>query len=580
MTYRAPVDDLLFQLRHVAGFDDVAGLPGYDEGTAELAEPILTEAGRLADEVLAPLNAFGDRTGAHMADGRVIMPDGFDAGRRAFADGGWAALALPEDAGGQGLPWSLAFAVQELWQSANIAFGNCFLLSQGAMELLNHHGTADQRARYLAPLAAGAWTGTMCLTEAQAGTDVGAIRTKAEPDGGGYRLTGTKIYITFGDHALAENILHLVLARLPDAPAGTKGLSLFVVPKRLVGADGSLGDHNDVRCLSLEHKLGQHASPTCVMSFGEAHGAWAELVGAPHDGMRCMFTMMNNARLSVGIQGLGIAERAFQQAQAFAEGRIQGHRNGAPAPILDHPDVRRMLITMQSQIEAMRGLVLTAGAAIDHAAHDPDGEVRQRMAGRADLLTPIVKAWFTDLGVELTSLAIQVHGGMGYIEETGAAQHYRDGRVPPIYEGTNGIQAIDLAGRKLHLANGELPWQLFEELRQELRALEQDDGGPLVAPLRAALANCEAATRWLQGDHGRDEDAILAGASPYLRMMAQTLGGFVLVRGARAAAATGHPSAAGKAHRARFYVEQLLPPATALLPAVIAGSTSLEGAVS
>ena len=579
MTYRAPLDDLVFQLRHVAGFTEVARLPGFDDGVDELAVPVLDEAAKLAEGKLAPLNAVGDRLGASCRDGVVTMAAGFKEAFDAFVDGGWKALPFPAEVGGQNLPWALAFAVAELWQSSNLAFGNCPLLTQGAIEALLHHGTPEQRARYLTPLVVGPWTATMCLTEPQAGTDIGAIRTQAVPDGNGFRITGTKIYITYGEHDLAENIVHLVLARLPDAPAGTKGISLFAVPKWRLDAMGNLGARNAVRCLSIEHKLGIHAGPTCVMRFGDdatGEGAWGELVGWPHDGMRCMFTMMNNARLSVGLQGLAIAERAFQQALAYARGRVQGRRDGRPAVLVGHPDGRRMLMTMQSQILAMRGLVLTAAAAIDHAHRHPDADLRRRMAGRVDLLTPIVKGWCTDLGVEIASLGIQVHGGMGYVEETGAAQHLRDARITPIYEGTNGIQALDLAGRKMREANGELPWQLFEELRHDLRALEHGGEHELVRGLRPALANCEAATRWLQGQHAHDADAVAAGASPYLRLMGQTLGAFMLVRGLAAAERLHHPSLKLRRAACAFYLNQLLPPASALLPAVVAGSTVLD----
>ncbi|TVQ31464.1 MAG: acyl-CoA dehydrogenase [Geminicoccaceae bacterium] len=579
MTYRAPTGDLAFQLRHVAGFAGVAALPGFDDGLDELVEPVLDEAAKLAEDKLAPLNAVGDRLGATLQDGVVTMAPGFAEAFDAFVDGGWKALPFPVEHGGQNLPWSLAFAVAELWHSANLAFGNCPLLTQGAIEALVHHGTPAQRQRYLHPLCAGRWTATMCLTEPQAGSDLGAIQTKAVAAGDAYRLTGTKIYITYGEHDLADNILHLVLARLEGAPPGPKGVSLFLVPKWRLDAKGHLGERNHVHCLGLEHKLGIKAGPTCTLRFGDdatGEGAWAELVGQPHDGLRCMFTMMNNARLSVGLQGLAIAERACQQALAYARQRVQGQRHGQPTALIGHADVRRMLMTMQSQILAMRGLVLTAAAAIDHAARHPDALVRRRMAGRVELLTPIVKAWCTDLGVELASLAIQVHGGIGYIEETGAAQHLRDARIAPIYEGTNGIQALDLVGRKMRLDQGELPWQLFEELRHELRELEVEGAHDLVRGLRPALANAEAATRWIQGQHGHDDDAVSAGAAPYLRLMGQLLGGFVLVRGLRAAERLHRPDLPWRRAAARFYTEQLLPPASALLPAIIAGSTVLD----
>ena len=575
MTFRAPIDDLRFQLEHTAGIGDVAALAGFEDGVADMAAPILEEAARLAEEKLAPLNAKGDREGARLEGGRVLLPDGYADAFAAFADGGWKAVPFPAEIGGQNLPWTLAFAVNEIWFASNLAFSNCLLLTQGAIEALHHHGSADLKRRYLEHLTQGRWTGTMCLTEPQAGSDVGAVATKAEPDGDRFRITGTKIYITFGEHELADNIVHLVLARLPDAPAGTKGISLFAVPKYVVDADGRATTRNDVRCLSLESKMGNHLSPTCVMRFGEEGGAVGELIGEPHDGMRCMFTMMNQARLTVGLQGLAIAERAYQDALAYAHERVQGRRGRERVAIVAHPDVRRMLLTMKSQIEAARGLILTAGAALDASHRHPDGEVRRAMRGRVDLLTPIIKAWLTDLGVEVSSLAVQVHGGMGYIAECAAEQHYRDARITPIYEGTNGIQALDLVGRKLRQANGELPWALFADLRAELRAMEQE-GSELVPSLRTALANAEAATRWLQGEHGTDGDAVAAGAAPYLRLMALLLAGFTSARAARAAEAGGHPLAPAKRLSATFLVNQLVPPAAALLSAVTAGSATLD----
>ncbi len=576
MTFRAPVDDLLFQLAHVAGFAETAALPGFDPGAAELAEPILLEAARLAENELAPLNEIGDRDGARLEGGRVVLPEGYGDAFRLFAEGGWKALPFATEFGGQNLPWTLSFAVNEVMFAANLAFSNCPLLTQGAIEALIHHGTDAQRRRFLPGLTGGTWTGTMCLTEPQAGSDVGAVETRAEPADGGYLITGTKIYITFGEHDLGRNIVHLVLARLPGAPEGTKGISLFAVPKYLVDTDGRPGARNDVRCLSLEHKLGNHLSPTCVMRFGEEGGALGELIGEPNEGMRCMFTMMNQARLTVGLQGLAIAERAYQEALAYARERVQGYRGGRRVAIVGHPDVRRMLMTMRAQIEAARGLILTAGAALDASHRHADEAVRARMRGRVDLLTPIVKAWLTDLGVEVSSLAVQVHGGMGYIEDCPAAQHFRDARITPIYEGTNGIQALDLVGRKMRTAQGELPWELFAELRAELRGFEQDRLDWAVPTLRAALANCEAATRWVQGDHGHDTEAVAAGATPYLRLMAATLAGFTLVRASAAAARSGHPLAAAKQAVAAFHTGQLLPPATALLPAVSAGSAALD----
>jgi alkylation response protein AidB-like acyl-CoA dehydrogenase len=455
------------------------------------------------------------------------------------------------------------------------------VLTQAGVELLLHHGTDEQRRRYLPKLVSGEWAGTMCLTEPQAGSDVGALKTRAEREGDHYRIRGTKIFITYGEHDFTPNIIHMVLARTPDAPAGSKGISLFLIPKFLVNEDGSLGARNDLRCVSLEHKLGIHASPTCVMSFGDNDGAIGYLVGEEQGGMPAMFTMMNNARLAVGLEGLAIAERAYQAALAYAGERVQGRRpNGrgsAPARIIEHPDVRRTLLTMKVQIEAMRALAYLAAAALDHARHAPDPDLRARAQGRLELLIPLVKAWCTDLGFEIASSALQVHGGMGYIEETGVAQHLRDARIAMIYEGTNGIQAQDLVGRKLRIADGQLPWTLFAELKDDLAALEAAGEHDLQAHLREALDTLGQATRWLQTDLG-DGDAGAAGATPYLRMFATTVGGFLLARAALAARRSGAPLADAKLAGARFYAAQLLPPASALLPAVTAGAAPLAGA--
>jgi 3-(methylthio)propanoyl-CoA dehydrogenase len=432
-------------------------------------------------------------------------------------------------------------------------------------------------------MVSGEWTGTMCLTEPQAGSDVGALRTRAVREGDHYRIRGTKIYITYGEHDLTPNTVHMVLARTQDAPAGSKGISLFLIPKLLVNDDGSLGPRNDLRCVSLEHKLGIHASPTCVMSFGDDEGAIGYLVGEEHGGMAAMFTMMNNARLAVGLEGLALAERAYQAALAHARERIQGRRQDgggeAPARIIEHPDVRRMLLTMRSQIEAMRALAYGAAAALDRSLHEPDPARRMAAEGRLALLIPLVKSWCTDLGFEIASSALQVHGGMGYIEETGIAQHLRDARIAMIYEGTNGIQALDLVGRKLRMAEGQLPWALFAELQDDLAGLRAAEEEDLRRPLADALSELEEATRWLQAGHGNDADAGAAGATPYLRMLATTAGGFLLARSALAARRSGPPLAASKLANARFYAGQLLPPAAALRAAVTAGSAPLQAAL-
>ncbi len=507
------------------------------------------------------------------------MPDGFKEAYRAFAADGWNGLPFPEQWGGQGLPWTVAMAVGEMVHSANMAFGLCPVLTQAGVELLLGFGTDAQKERYLPKLVSGEWTGTMCLTEPHAGTDVGALRTRAEREGDHYRIRGTKIFITYGDHDYTDNIIHMVLARLPDAPPGTRGISLFLVPKFLVGDDGTPGARNDLRCVSLEHKMGIHASPTCVMSFGDNEGAVGYLIGEEQGGMKAMFTMMNLARLQVGLEGLAVAERAYQGACTYATERVQGvRRNGAaaePATIIEHPDVRRTLLACKARIEAMRILVYGAAAAADHAARAPDADARRRATERLELMTPLVKAWCSDLGFEIASDALQVHGGMGYIEETGAAQHLRDARINMIYEGTNGIQALDLVGRKLGLADGRLPWDWFEEFQRDLSALDDAGEGDLAAELGVALAALKKATAWLQQDH-EDPDDPAAGATPYLRMFATTAGAFLLARSAVTAGAAGDRLAGAKLASARFFATQLLPPATALLPAVIAGCAPLQ----
>jgi 3-(methylsulfanyl)propanoyl-CoA dehydrogenase len=402
-------------------------------------------------------------------------------------------------------------------------------------------------------------------------------------EGDHYRIRGTKIFITYGEHDFTENTIHMVLARTSDAPDGTRGISLFLIPKFLVEDDGSLGARNDLRCVSLEHKLGIHAAPTCVMSFGDQEGAIGWLVGEEQGGMQAMFTMMNTARLAVGLEGLALAERAYQGALAYARERVQGRRRSggteAPARIIEHPDVRRMLVTMKTQIEAMRALTYSAAAALDRSIREPDAARRAEAEGRLALLIPLVKAWCTDLGFEVASCALQVHGGMGYIEETGIAQHLRDARIAMIYEGTNGIQALDLVGRKLRLADGALPWRLFAELREDIATLGSGGAADLRPPLASALGDLEEATRWLQAEHGNDPDAAVAGATPYLRMLATTLGGFLLARAAMRARAAGHPLADAKLASARFYITQLLPPGAALRPAVTAGSAPLGDAL-
>jgi 3-(methylthio)propanoyl-CoA dehydrogenase len=563
--YTPPLDDMRFALTHVADIGAIGRLPGYEAATPDLVDHILEAAGRFAANELVPLNQSGDRQRVRLENGVVRTPDGFKEAYAAFVEGGWNGLALPEQWGGQGLPWTVATAVSEMWHSANMAFGLCPLLTQAGVELLLGFGTEDQKQRYLARLVSGEWTGSMCLTEPHAGSDVGALKTRAERAGDHYRIRGTKIFITFGEHDYTDNIIHMVLARLPDAPPGTRGISLFLVPKFLVNDDGSLGRRNDLRCVSLEHKLGIHASPTCVMSFGDDEGAIGYLVGEEQGGMRAMFTMMNFARVQVGLEGLAVAERAYQGALSYAKERVQGTRrdgsSARPARIIEHPDVRRTLLGIKTRI--------------DHALRAPDPDERCRAAERLDLMTPLVKAWCSDQGFEIASEALQVHGGMGYIEETGAAQHLRDARINMIYEGTNGIQALDLVGRKLALAEGRLPWDWFEEFSDDLGALEGAGHADLAGSLGAALEALKQATAWLQQSHADPDDAA-AGATPYLRMFAVTAGGFLLARAALAGRAAGDRLAEDKLASARFYARQLLPPASALLPAITAGCAPLR----
>jgi alkylation response protein AidB-like acyl-CoA dehydrogenase len=571
--YAPPVSDMRFVLEEVAGLASIASLPGYEVATPDTVAAVLDQAADLARDVLAPLNDSGDREGARLENGVVRAPAGFRDAYQTFVAGGWGGLPCLEEYGGQGLPLAVAAAVSEMWSAANLGFALCPMLTMGAVEALEHHGTEELKALYLPRLISGEWTGTMNLTEPQAGSDVGALKTRAVKHGDHYRITGQKIFITYGDHDLAENIIHLVLARTPDSPPGTRGISLFVVPKFLPDADGAPGRRNDVRCVSLEHKLGIHASPTAVLAFGDEEGAIGFLVGEEHRGMECMFTMMNNARLNVGLQGVAISERAYQQALEYARTRVQGvpvGRDGA-APIVWHPDVRRMLLLMRARTEAARALAYLTAALLDRARRSPDAGDRKRMRARAELLVPMVKAWSTDLGVENASLAVQVHGGMGFIEETGVAQHYRDARIAPIYEGTNGIQALDLLGRKLVRDQGAAAYALITEMR-DLPA------GP--PTLLNAIDAVETATTHLLKTWGNDPASAMAGATPYLTLFATVAGGWLMVRAALAASekldrGEGDPRfLKGKLLSAQFYTDHVLPQATGLLASTV-NSTSI-----
>jgi alkylation response protein AidB-like acyl-CoA dehydrogenase len=585
--YVAPLADMRFAVTKLAGFQDVAALPGNEEVNLELAESIFEEGGKLAGGVLGPLNVIGDRQGSRLENGVVRTPEGWADAYGQFVEGGWNSVPFDPNYGGQGLPWLVSIVLQEMWTSANMAFSLCPMLTQGAVEAITHHGSDKQKATYLAKLISGEWTGTMNLTEPQAGSDVGAVRTKAVREGDHYRITGQKIFITYGDHEMTKNIVHLVLARLPDAPAGVKGISLFIVPKYMVNEDGSLGQRNDLRCASLEHKMGIHASPTAVMAYGDNGGAIGYLVGEENKGLQYMFTMMNNARLAVGLEGVAIAERATQRAVAFAKDRIQSRdiagTDAAPVSIIHHPDVRRMLLTMKSLTEASRAIAYLAAASIDVAKRHPDPETRKARQAVVDLLIPVVKGWSTEVGSEVAAIGVQVHGGMGFIEETGAAQYMRDAKIAEIYEGTNGIQANDLIGRKL-TRDGGLSAKAFIARMRDVDA-KLADAGAEFAGLRTALAEgieaLDSATDWvLEAQKGDPRDAA-AGAVPYMRLWGTVTGGWLLAQGAVAAkaeldAGAGDPNfLKGKIVTARFYGEHVLPRSSSLKAAATAGGKTV-----
>ena len=581
--YNAPTRDMRFVIEELAGLGQINTLPQYEEATEDLVEAVLEEAARLAGEVLAPLNMSGDKEGARIVDGEVKAATGFGDAYQQFVEGGWNGLAFSPEHDGQGLPALVGTAVQEMWQSANMAFALCPMLTQGAVEAVEAHGSDAIKHTYLSKMVTGEWTGTMNLTEPQAGSDLSAVRSIAVPEGDHHLITGQKIFITWGDHDVAENIVHLVLARLPDAPEGTRGISLFIVPKYMPGDDGSLGVLNDVRPVSLEHKLGIHASPTCIMSFGDKGGAVGYLLGEANKGLACMFTMMNHARLTVGLQGLAIAERSYQQASDFARGRVQG---GAPGQtgrvtIIRHPDVRRMLMQMRAYIEAMRAVAYVTAAHMDLAHASSDAADREKHQTRVDLLTPVVKGWCTEIAQELTSLGMQVHGGMGYVEETGAAQHFRDARITTIYEGTTGIQAMDLAGRKILRDKGAAAYDLIGDMRQTLETFkEQQCDLPIaLAPaLEAAADNLTSAIDWLVQQGPQDPDAAGAVAVNLMLLMGTALGTWQMARGAlvarqKLAASEGDPDfLQAKLITARFYAEQIAPRCEAHLLAVLSGS--------
>ncbi|CAG0961620.1 3-(methylthio)propanoyl-CoA dehydrogenase [Burkholderiales bacterium] len=574
-TYRAPLQDMEFALNELAGLAQVATLPGCEEADPGTVSAILEEAAKFAADVLDPLNRTGDQRGARLLeDGSVRTPEGFRDAYRKFVENGWNGLGKSTEFGGQGLPQVVAAAVEEMWHASNMAFDLCPLLTQGAIEAIERHGSDALKQRYLPKMVAGEWTGTMNLTEAQAGSDLAAVRTRAvrHPDGT-YRLTGQKIFITYGEHDYTGNIVHLVLARLPDAPEGVKGISLFVVPKFIPDASGKPGTRNDVRCVSLEHKLGIHASPTCVMSYGDEGGATGWIVGEENRGLEYMFVMMNLARYSVGLEGVGISERAYQRAVAYARDRVQGRAAGlAPGAktgsIIEHPDVRRMLMTMRAWTEATRAVAYVTGAAMDHASRHPDAEARKRHQAFVDLLIPIVKGHSTEVAQEVASLGLQVHGGMGFIEEAGAAQHYRDARITTIYEGTTGIQANDLVGRKTVRDGGATARAVAREIAgvaARLAASADRDLEVIGARLGASVNALERAIDWMVPAYGSDPRVALAGSVAYLRLWGTVAGGWQMARAAEIASrklAAGEGDAGflrAKVTTARFYAEALLP---------------------
>lgn len=570
MTYTAPVKDISFVLNNVVGLSDIAQLQGFEDASPDLVEAILDESAKFTGDVLAPLNWVGDQQGSQWNEGEVTTPDGWKEAYQQFVENGWGSLSFPPEFGGQGLPMCVSAAVQEMWHSANMSFGLCPLLTQGAVDAIAHHASDELKQLYLPKMVEGVWSGTMNLTEPQAGSDLAAVRTRAEPSGDHYLIKGQKIYITYGEHDLTENIVHLVLARLPDAPAGVKGISLFIVPKFLLNEDGSPGDRNDVNCVSIEHKLGIHASPTCVMSYGDTGGAIGYLVGKEHHGLAYMFTMMNQARHAVGVEGYGIAERSYQQAVSYARDRRQGKtllgKGEDDQGIINHPDVRRILMSMRSTIEAMRGLGLECAAAFDQANRHADEEMRARMQRRGELLTPLVKGWSTEMGVELCSLGVQVHGGMGFIEETGAAQYLRDSRIAPIYEGTTAIQANDLIGRKTSRDGGQGVGELLADMRltlDELKKHDSEEFNAIVKRFEPAVDAAETATQWLLGQN----DATLPAATSveYLMMQGRLAGGWMMARSALAAQALLNAGDSdsdylnAKILLTRYYAERMLP---------------------
>lgn len=587
--YEPPLTDINFALNHVADLERVSKLNGFQFADAATVEGLLEEAGRFFSEVMAPLNRSGDEQGSKLDGDTVRTPEGFGVAYDKYVESGWSSAHFPEEWSGGGLPYTVGIAIQEMFKTANMGFSLCAMLTQGAVDAIGTHGTDEQKATYLEKLASAQWAGTMNLTEPEAGSDLGALRTRAErQDDGTYRIFGTKIFITWGDQDLTDNVIHLVLARTPDAPPGTRGISMFIVPKYVPHEQGNAGEPNDVKIVSLEHKLGIHASPTCVVSFGDSgEGAVGYLLGEEQKGMRNMFTMMNVARIGVGLEGLAITERAYQQALGYAKERVQGRKAGSDSrenvAIVEHPDVRRMLLTMKAYAQAMRALLYYTAAESDFADHADDPDRRKLASDRLALLTPLVKAWCTDVGVEMASLGIQVHGGMGYVEETGAAQHFRDSRIAPIYEGTNGIQAIDLITRKVPLEDGVVVKRMIEEMRSILD--EMEDLSQLKAfrdKLDRAISQLSETTAWLLGELSQQNiENALAGATQYLRQFATVVSGWLVAKGALAAIASADsatPEMQDKVVVSRYFGEHLLPQIEGLVPTITGGVELLTAA--
>lgn len=584
-TYTAPTRDMQFVINELAGLEDIARLPGFEDATPDMVEAILEEAGNFSSEVLAPINRTGDQQGSRLVDGKVVVPDGFGEAYRQYVENGWPGLGQRVEYGGQGLPNLVSTAVSEMWNAANLALSLCPLLTTGAIEAIQGHASEALKSTYLPDLVSGNWTATMNLTEPQAGSDLAAIRCKAEPAGDHYLIYGQKIFITWGDHEMSENVIHLVLARLPDSPEGAGGISLFLAPKFLVNADGSLGERNDVQAVSVEHKMGVHASPTCVMSFGDQDGATAYLVGQRDKGLAGMFTMMNHARIGCGLQGIGIADRAYQQAAEYARERIQGYAPGhrGRVAIIHHADVRRMLMLMRAQTEAMRCLAYITAAALDRS-HRSEG-TEQRAANQAllDLLTPVVKGWCTEVAQEVTTLGVQIHGGMGFIEETGVSQHFRDARITTIYEGTTGIQAADLVGRKILRDGGATMRSLLQNLDDFATQVEADNQrlGRVARELKQAGRKLAEATNWMIEQAVSNPDLPGSVSVNFLMLTGTVLGGWQMARAAVIAQQrldAGHSDSRfyqSKMVFAHFYAEQIMPRTKAYLDAVLAGTENI-----